>query len=214
MTACKVLLEAVETAIKNNLPLGITDKEVSILPEGKVPASMGERHITIHPIALEGRNPAKQSRPRNYIFEVSVTSRMRKDPNDRFQEEAYIKEDSMANVMEELIGLVESNYMYTVFKTALDLIPIEPRYVDPPYDLDNIPIGLPSRYSVTGSFVFNSQNLDPKHLYPSDFLTRSGNDKEQLYDKIAGYQLSARFTSPSLYRTYNGIECKPLYVSS
>lgn len=112
----------------------------------------------------------------------------------------------MTEALDEVIPLIESEDFFQEFKDALDVIKIPSRLVAPGYSGE-----LPPRYQLTDSFRFLSMNLDPIHLYPSDFYTRSGNDKEQLYDKIAGYRFTAVFESPEFQETYSPIQCKPLY---
>jgi hypothetical protein len=112
----------------------------------------------------------------------------------------------MTEVLDEVIPLIESEDFFQEFKDALDVIKISSSLV-----ADDNTAPLPPRYQLTDSFRFLSMNLDPIHLYPSDFYTRSGNDKEQLYDKIAGYRFTAVFESPEYQETYSPIQCKPLY---
>ena len=70
-------------------------------------------------------------------------------------------------------------------------------------------------YQLSDSFRYLSTNFDPKHLYPSDYLTRnSKNDKEQLYDKLAGYRMTALFESPEIQRTSPLYACRGLLDSS
>ena len=112
----------------------------------------------------------------------------------------------MTEALEETLPLIESEDFFQIFKDALDEIKI-PSYVIATGNTEP----LPPRYQLTDSFRFLTMNLDPQHLYPSDFLTRSGNDKEQLYDKIAGYRMTAMFESPEYQETYSPLQCKPLY---
>lgn len=170
---------------------------------------MGQRWLTIHPTILEGVSRRLSIRKRRILFGISLSQRVRDIPNDRYGTIAYTEALSMITALEELIPFIESNIFFTTFKTALDAIPILPSNTNPPYDPLSPPVGLPPRYQLTDSFVFVSMNLDPKHLYPSNFLTRSGNDKEQLYDKLAGYQMTAVFESPEFQETYPPLQCKP-----
>jgi len=173
---------------------------------------MGQRWLTIHPTLMEGVTRRASIRKRRILFGISLSQRIRDIPNDKFGTIAYTETLSMVDALEELIPIIESNTFFNIFKSTLDLIPILPANTDPPYDPLIPPSGLPPRYQLSDSFVFVSMNLDPKHLYPSDFLTRSGNDKEQLYDKLAGYQMTAVFESPEFQETYPPLQCKPPYV--
>lgn len=172
---------------------------------------MGQRWVTIHPVTYTGTTPLKSIRKRTISFGISISQRVRDIPNDRFGEIAYMESLAMASVLEDLIPVIESNTALTLFANALKQIKISPSQTDPAYDPENPPSSLPSKYQTSGSFIFHSMNLDPKHLYPSDFLTRAGNDKEQLYDKIAGYQFTAMFDSPPFEETYPPLQCKPKY---
>lgn len=172
---------------------------------------MGQRWLTIHPTMIEGVTRRASIRKHRILFGISLSQRIRDIPNDQFGTIAYTETLSMVDALEELIPVIESNAFFDIFKAALDLIPILPINTSPPYDPFFDTTGLPPRYQLSDSFVFVSLNLDPKHLYPSDFLTRSGNDKEQLYDKVAGYQMTAVFESPEFQETYPPLQCKPPY---
>lgn len=170
---------------------------------------MGQRWLTVHATKLEGLTPRKSIRKKAILFGVSLSQRIRDIPNDRFGEIAYMEALSMSDALEEVIALIESNTAFVAFKTALQTIKIPPSNTNPPYDPELPPSDLPAKYNISDSFSFISLNLDPQHLYPSDFLTRSGNDKEQLYDKLAGYRMTAVFDSPVVQLTYDPIQCKP-----
>ncbi len=172
---------------------------------------MGQRHMTISLEKDMGTTPRLQIRKRRIEFSISLSQRVRDIPNDRFDTIAYMENYSMVDALEPLIARVESESFFQKFKVLLDRVPILPINTTPPYDLNNPPLGLPPRYQLTDTFQFLSFNLDPKHLYPSDFLTRAGNDKEQLYDKIAGYQMTLVFNSPEYQETYSPLQCKPPY---
>lgn len=205
------MLQVVESLVKGNLPRGIKDREVSILPEGRVPHSMGERWLTIHPVRYNGLTPNKQIRKKSLEFGISLTQRVRKDPNDRFGNVAYLDDDSMTNILEHYIPVLESNAALSALTTVMNEIKIPPENTNPPYDPELPPADLPPKYSITETFAFLDLNVDPRHLYPSDFGTRSGNDKEQLYDKIAGYRMTLLMSSPIFQLNWNPIECKPPY---
>lgn len=133
-------------------------------------------------------------RKRVITFGLTLTQRVRDIPNDEFDEIAYLESASMSDVLDVLIPVIESEAAFQEFKTNLDTLLI-PSTVIPLYQL-------------TDAFRFMSMNLDPKHLYPSDFGTRSGNDKKQLYDKIAGYSMTAMFESPVFQLTDSTIQCR------
>ena len=167
---------------------------------------MGQRWITVHGTTITGLTPRKSIRKRAITFGISLIQRVRDIPNDRFGEIAYLDDLSMTEALEETIPLIESESFFQIFRDALDEIEIPSYAVSPGYTGS-----LPPRYQLTDSFRFLTMNLDPQHLYPSDFHTRSGNDKEQLYDKIAGYRFTAVFESPEFQETYSPLQCKPLY---
>ena len=192
-----------------NPPTGLKEKEISILPEKKVPAIMGQRWLTIYPIMITGTTPRLSIRKKRYTFGVAVSQRIRDIPNDRFGEIAYMEALSMGEVLDDVQYLIESETFQSTFKTALDAIKILPINTNPPYDPSTPPVGLPPRYQLSDTFIHLNTSLDPEHLYPSDFLTRSGNDKEQLYDKIAGYRMSITFDSPEIQETFPLFQCKP-----
>lgn len=170
--------------------MGIKVEEIAILPEGKVPASMGQRFLTIHPTTLIGTTPELAIRRRVIDFGITISQRTRDTPNDRFGEIAYLEDLAMATVLEQIIPLIESEYCTQQFKNSLSEI-----------------VG-PLRYTIATDFKFRSMNLDPRHLYPNDFLTRNNkNDKEQLYDKVAGYSMTAIFESPQIQAKYSPIQC-------
>lgn len=177
-----------------NAPDGLKPSVIKILPEGKVPHSWGQRCLTIHPTNLLGLTPKLLVRKRSITFAITLTQRVRDIPNDDFEGIAYLDETSMACVLEALIPTIESDALFAELKTAVDSIVI-PSTVIPMYQWEN-------------SFRFLSMNLDPRHLYPSDFGTRSGNDKEQLYDKIAGYSMTAVFESPVYFTTNSTLQCR------
>lgn len=113
----------------------------------------------------------------------------------------------MVEAMEPIIPLIESEAFTAKFKIALSAIKIPPNKVVGGYDPLDPPVGLPERYNIHDAFKFLSMNLDPIHLFPSDYLTRSGNDKEQLYDKVAGYRITAVFESPLYSESYSPLVC-------
>lgn len=169
---------------------------------------MGQRWLTVHGTKIEGLTSRKSIRKRMMLFGVSLSQRVRDIPNDRFGEIAYLEALSMTEALDEVIPLIESEAMMQLFQTALNTIKIPIANADDNYDISS----LPPRYYLSDSFRFLSMNLDPQHLYPSDFLTRSGNDKEQLYDKVAGYRMTVVFESPEWQEAYPPLQCKPLFT--
>lgn len=165
---------------------------------------MGQRWLTVHGTDVRGTTPRKSIRKRVITFGVSLSQRVRDIPNDRFGEIAYLETLSMTEALDEIVPLIESERFMSVFQEKLDTIRI-PAFVDP---------NAPPRYQLSDSFRFLSYPLDPQHLYPSDFLTRSGNDKEQLYTKVAGYRMTAVFESPEIQETYPPYQCREPDIDS
>ena len=151
---------------------------------------MGQRFVTIHPTTLTGTTSEKAIRRNVIDFGITITQRVRDVPNDRFGELAYLEELSMSFVLEQTIPLIESEYTTQLFKTSLSEI-----------------VG-PIQYTIATDFKFRSINLDPKHMYPSDFATRNNrDDKAQLYAKVAGYSMTAVFESPQIQAKLSPIQC-------
>lgn len=168
---------------------------------------MGQRWLTVHGTNVRGTTPRLSIRKKVIQFGISLSQRVRDIPNDRFGEIAYMEDLAMSGALEDLVPLIESEDFFQRFRAALDVIKVLPIHLVNP---ENTAAGLP-RYMLSDSFRYISTNLDPQHLYPSDFLTRSGNDKEQLYDKVAGYRMTAVFESPEYQDTYSPLQCKPIY---
>lgn len=170
-----------------------------ILPEARIPADSGQRTLTIHPDKKTGVTPEWTLRKKVITFGVSLSQRIRDIPNDRFDEVTYMESMNMSAILEVIEDIIESEDMMTAFAEQLD--------IDHPADE---PI-----YQLSDTFRYLSTNFDPKHLYPSDYLTRnSKNDKEQLYDKLAGYRMTALFESPEIQRTSPLYACRGLLDSS
>lgn len=170
-----------------------------ILPEAKIPANHGQRTLTIHPIDKTGVTPEWTLRKKVINFGVSLSQRMRDIPNDRYDEVTYMEDMNMSAILEVIEDLIESEDMMEEFTAQLE--------ADHPSD--------ESIYQLSDTFRYLNTNFDPKHLYPSDYLTRnSKNDKEQLYDKIAGYRMTAMFESPEIQRTSPLYACRGLLDSS
>lgn len=161
---------------------------MKILPEGKFPASWGQRSLAIHPKDYRGLTPRLSIRKKIITFQLTLVQRIRDIPNDNFEEIAYMDALSMSDILEATIPIVENETMFRLFQANLER-------------------ESPGKYSLSDTFRFITMTLDPRHLYPSDFLTRSGNDKEQLYDKVAGYSMTATFESPAFQLNDTGIQC-------
>lgn len=169
-----------------------------ILPEAKIPANHGQRTLTIHPDKKTGVTPEWTLRKKVITFGVSLSQRIRDIPNDRFDEVTYLEEMNMSSVLEAIEHIIESEDMMDAFAAQLE--------VDHPAD--------ESVYQLSDTFRYLDTNFDPKHLYPSDYLTRnSKNDKEQLYDKIAGFRMTAKFESPEVQLTSPLYACRGLTTS-
>lgn len=174
---------------------------------------MGQRFVSVHATRMEGVTPNKSIRKRTITFGVSLIQRTRDIPNDRYGYLAYYEELSCSNLLEDIIPLIESSAFFNIFITEVNKIKIPPSQVQGSYDPRDPPAGLPARYQFTeAAFKYISTNLDPIQLYPSDFLTRSGNDKEQLYDKVAGWRFTSLFESPPYMEWSSPIQCKPPFI--
>jgi hypothetical protein len=158
-----------------------------------VPHSFGQRCLTIHLTQLHGLGQALSIRRRVITFGITLSQRIRDIPNDRYGDIAYMDTLSMASVLEDIIPLIESEDAFWELKAKADLILLPDESI---------------KYMWENTFKFLDMNLDPKHLYPSDFGTRSGNDKEQLYSKIAGYSMTAVFDSPVFQLVNSTIQCR------
>lgn len=173
--------------------------EIVILPEAKVPASNGQRTLTIHPDKKIGVTPEQTLRRKVITFGVSYSLRIRDIPNDKFDEVAYMEDLAMSSALEVVEHLIESEEMQELFEAQLE--------ADHPSD--------ESVYQLSDTFRYITTNYDPLHLYPSDYLTRNNkNDKEQLYDKIAGIRMTALFDSPEVQLTNPLYACRGLLDSS
>lgn len=170
-----------------------------ILPEARIPADSGQRTLTIHPDKKTGVTPEWTLRKKVITFGVSLSQRLRDIPNDRFEEVTYMESMNMSAILEVIEDIIESEDMMTAFAEQLD--------IDHPSD--------ESIYQLSDTFRYLTTNYDPQHLYPSDYLTRNNkNDKQQLYDKIAGCRMTALFESPEIQRTSPLYACRDLLGSS
>ena len=194
------LLQSVHDVLKANATsLGLKGVEIVILPEAKVPADSGQKTLTIHPDKKMGVTPEQTLRRKVITFGVSLSLRTRDIPNDRYDQVTYMEELSMSSVLEVVENLIESEDMMELFEAQL--------ITDHPGDE---PI-----YQLSDTFRYLTTNYDPLHLYPSDYLTRNKkNDKEQLYDKIAGLRMTALFDSPEIQLTNPPYGCRGISNSS
>jgi hypothetical protein len=98
----------------------------------------------------------------------------------------------MSSLLEQLLPIVESETTTQAFKLSLS------------------EIEGPIRYTIASDFKFITINADPKHLYPSNYITRNNrDDKEELYTKIAGYSMTAMFESPEYQAILSPVQCQP-----
>ena len=105
----------------------------------------------------------------------------------------------MSSVLEVVENLIESEDMMELFEAQL--------ITDHPGD--------EPLYQLSDTFIYLTTHYDPLHLYPSDYLTRNKkNDKEQLYDKIAGLRMTALFDSPEIQLTNPLYGCRGISNSS
>lgn len=194
------LLKSVHEVLKDNaINLGLKEAEIVILPEAKVPADSGQKTLTIHPDKKTGVTPEQTLRRKVITFGVSLSLRVRDIPNDRFDQVTYMEELAMSSVLETIEHIIESENMMDLFQAQLE--------IDHP---STEPI-----YQLSDSFRYLTTNYDPLHLYPSDYLTRNKkNDKEQLYDKIAGLRMTALFDSPEVQLTDPLYGCRSSSLSS
>jgi hypothetical protein len=197
------VLNAVKTRLRTVSLPGIKGDQIGILPEGKVPASVGQRFLTIHAEQLvttyQGEWPA-----RSLNFAISIIQRIRDIPNDRFGI-IYTDPNGMAATHEAVTDAIVSLNM-------LDVID-ELNSVDTPE-------GEPATYIISKNFRHTRTNLDPLHLYPSFFLTKPikgraspsevVSETDQLDDKIAGFRTVSYFASPIIRLADNPLSCIPI----
>ena len=182
---CELTLNSVLLRLKNaagtepsGIP-GIRPADISILPEGKVPAIAGQRFITAHAESITTLNPIENWRKRQLRFNVTVIRRIRDIPADRF-DLIYTKENELSNTHEILMTLIESLAMFTSLVNAFAA----------------------QNYSITGTFTHKYTQLNPIHLYPGFF-----NSSDESVDKIAGYRTYSSFTSPVFRKNTNPLTC-------
>lgn len=122
----------------------------------------------------------------------------------------------MSCLLESVIDIILNGSFYTLVEAAFPLLP--PSRVDGGYDENSPPATIPKQYEFTETlFSLMSASLDPEHVYGSDFWTRgitqdgeNVNDKAQLYDKLAGYRMTAKFASPPYWNPYGTVLDAPL----
>lgn len=216
-----MVLNAVENLLKDNLASigNVKEEEIGILPERKVPASSGQHFITISAGHLIGASPRQQLRKHIVEFSISISRRMRDQPNDRFELEAYDNPDAMVYWHENILALIESI-------TALEYLEAQAathRLTDEQVTDPLLPeVDRPSIWNIHGNFFsFHNLNTDPEHLYGSDYLTRGKKKvrgetrnitaKDETYAKIAGYRMTAYYEAPAISLVYSPLECRPLY---
>ena len=184
--------------------------------EGNPFPSSGERWVSIHARHTLATSPQHQIRRRYIELAVTLNQRCRNTPNDRWGYLAYLEEhnSSMSMIMDDIIPRIESLVYNANLEIILSDILIPPECVEGGYDPQSPPDNIPPRYQLLESIPqFIQANFDPVHLYPSDFWTRGlhetdsrqVNDKEQLYDKLAGFQMTAVFNSPTFWEPYAGL---------
>lgn len=174
---------------------------------------MGQRHLIIHGKSIHPITPQASIRKRVIEFGITVVQRIRDHPNDRYGEIAYLEQFAMSDLLDAIIPIIESEETTSAFDLSLSEV-IGPEYVENGYDPEEIPPNLPRRYTISNTFIFRSANLDPIHLYPSEFVTRTGNRNDQIEQKLAGYSMTAIFDSPEIQENYSPIQCKPLFDTS
>lgn len=185
----KTLLLTVRDFLKDKISEGtlegVDSRTVYTLPEGRIPPSMGQRGICIHPQGVVDVSvPKGDVRRRRVRFGVSLIQRIRNIPNDRFDSTAYLETHSMSDVLEVVGDFVESPSLLALFKA--DIIAAND-----------------TRLGVTDTFLMVDGQLDPVHLYPGFF---GGDSEEDHSQKIAGYKMTYYFLSPVVHKSISGCQ--------
>ena len=184
----KTLLQTVRDFLKDNISEGklpgVDTRTVYTLPEGRIPVTMGQRGLCVHPQGVvDSSIPKGDIRRRRIRFGVSIIQRIRNVPDDRFDAPAYLDPNSMSDVLEVTGDLIESSPLLEAFKI-------------------NINSSNSGRW-VTDTFLMVDGVLDPVHLYPSFF---GGDTESDHSDKIAGYRMTYYFLSPVIHKSISGCQ--------
>lgn len=186
-TPTSYVLKAVETRLKSISIPGIKREEIQILPEGRVPASAGERYLVISPTAIVTNNPERNLRSKTIGFRVNLIQRTRAIPEDRLG--IIYTDDSYAHEIHSVIdAAIESLDMFRVLITLVKQTEANIKQV---------------RYSLSKTFTHKVTILSPIKLYPGYFHSTNSD----LDSKLAGYKTYSAFTSPSFTPSVNPLSC-------
>jgi len=184
MSPCKIIADVVLKRLQESTIPGIQSEEILVLPEGRVPASMGQRWITVSPTSV--RTVTQDNfRPEVVGFQVVLVQRIRDTPNDRFGI-IYGDPAEMHDIHNSIKNLIQSLAMLRELEVYLNAKENSPRTVN---------------YSRQFNHLITI--LDPIHLYPGYFLSKPSSDSA----KIAGFKTYSSFTSPRFYPIINPLGC-------
>ena len=202
-------VDPLDTQKRSLLP-GIHQESVYTLPEGQVPATVGQTCIVVHPEELITINPKEQVRKRRLRFQVSVVTRIRDIPNDRF-DRIYYDKAQLASLHESIVDLIES---YDMFQLLLSINTTDKLSDQFMLNIDTPAGSRPVKYSVTRTFEHYTTLLNPIHLWPSYFHSKSTKTKGDTHPstishdhKIAGYRTYSSFLSPVFIANHIPLDC-------
>lgn len=188
MTPCSYLCNAVLARLQSTAIPGIKPEEIIILPEGRPPATMGERYIVISPESIMTVNPNSDFRGEVVYFRINLIQRMRATPNDRFGI-VYTSNGELHDTHQTITDSIQSIEMFTLLR---DLI-TQTENTNPEQ----------KRFSIAKTFVHRMTTLNPTHLYPGFFLSQPSSAT----DKISGYMTYQTLQSPTFYPVSNPLSC-------
>jgi hypothetical protein len=187
-TPCSYVTKAVETKLKSISIPGIKREEIYVLPEGRVPASAGQKSIIISPSAITTENTNLNYRAKVVGFRVHLIQRVRDIPPDRFGL-IYTDPNETHEIHDVIVDAVQSLDMFRSLNTLINTTQ------------DSSELQL--RYSLVKTFIHRITILTPIHLYPGYFHSKSSEHDATL----AGYKTYSSFTSPSFYLSSNPLSC-------
>lgn len=195
MSAPTLVLKSVRDRLRQRGLVDLKEKEIEVLPEGRVPASAGQLFLSLSPTGLRRINVGDFSKKYRLNFRINLICRIRDIPNDEFGE-VYLDKLNYTGILEQVQTYVESLDMlqYLIEQATTELVP---NYLETD--------STRQRWSVSGQFIHYSTILEPIHLYPGFFLTKSAKNDS----KIAGYKFYSSFASPILTDLYNTSSCSP-----
>lgn len=189
MTPCSYVTNAVLGRLQSVAIPGIKREEIDILPEGRVPASMGERFITISPEADITTGLNADYRGSYITFRVYLIHRMRATPNDR-QGNMYHLHNEMHDTQQTIKDAIQSLDMFTILSELIT----NTESSNP----------LQERFSIARAFIHRMTTLNPSHLYPGFFLSKHS----EADSKVAGFRTYQSFQSPVFYPIINPLLCE------